>query len=177
MKRRIGLVALVAVVGLWTGPDLLACGDKFLVVGRGTRYERPKNARAASILIYANPSGGLQAALKSLPVESVLKHEGHRSATVETPEQLSAILAGGRFDVVLTSSADAAAVERLLGGGSDAPVVLTVCDKASGQKPKEAANSASCAVKSPAREGSLLEAIDKAVERHDKNVRKAQTRT
>ena len=29
---------------------LLACGDKFLVAGRGTRYQRPKNARAASVL-------------------------------------------------------------------------------------------------------------------------------
>ncbi|MEP6994284.1 MAG: hypothetical protein ABI968_07160, partial [Acidobacteriota bacterium] len=64
MKRRIGLAGLVAALGLWTGADLLACGDKFLVVGRGTRYQRPKNARAASILIYASPSAGLSAALK-----------------------------------------------------------------------------------------------------------------
>jgi hypothetical protein len=177
MKHRIGLVGLVAAVGLWMGADLLACGDKFLVVGRGTRYERPKNARAASILIYANPSSGLPAALKSVPVESVLKHEGHRSTTVETPEQLSAILAGGRFDVVLTAGADAAAVERLLAGSPDAPVVLTVCLKASGQESKEAGKTISCALKAPAKEGSLLEAIDRAVERHDQNARKAQTRT
>ena len=177
MKRRIGLVGLVAAVGLWTGADLLACGDKFLVVSRGTRYQRPKNARAASILIYANPSTGLAAALKNIPVESVLKHEGHRFATVETPEQLSAILAGGRFDVVLVASGDAAAVEKLLGGSPDAPVVLTVCNKASGQEPKEAEKSASCSLKAPPKAGALLEAIDNAVERHDKNAQKAQTRT
>src|SRR5437867_7323949 len=104
MKHRLGFVMVAAVVGIWLAPDLLACGDKFLVVGRGTRYQRPKNARAASVLIYANPSTGLQAALKKLPVESVLKHEGHRSTTVEAPDQLSAILASGRFDVVLVSS-------------------------------------------------------------------------
>src|ERR1700737_4832026 len=120
MKRRIGLATLMAAVGLWTGADLLACGDKFLVVGSGTRYQRPKNARAASILIYANPSAGLPAVLKSLPVESVLKHEGHRSTTVETPEQLSAILASGRFDVVLAASGDAPAVEKILGAAPDA---------------------------------------------------------
>jgi hypothetical protein len=176
MKRRIGLIGLVAAVGLWTGADLLACGDKFLVVGRGTRYQRPKNARAASILIYANPSGGLPVALKSVPVESVLKHEGHRSTTVETPEQLSAVLASGRFDVVLAASGDAAAVEKLLGTGPDAPVLLTVCNKESGREPKEVEKNASCTLKAPPKGGSLLEAIDKAVERHDQNARKAQTR-
>src|SRR5437667_7290616 len=103
MKIRIGLVGLVAAVGLWTGADLFACGEKFLVAGRGTRYQRPKNARAASVLIYANPSSGLPTALKNVRVESVLKHEGHRSTTVETLEQLSTILAGGRFDVVLAA--------------------------------------------------------------------------
>jgi len=176
MKHRIGLVGLVAAVGLWTGADLLACGDKFLVVGRGTRYQRPKNARAASILIYANPSAGLPAALKSLPVESVLKHEGHRSTTVETPEQLSAILAGGRFDVVLASSSDVPAVEKLLGGGPNAPVLLTVCVKASGSESRESGRNASCSLKASPKADSLLEAINNAVERHHQNARKAQTR-
>ena len=176
MKHRIGLVGLVVAVSLWTGADLFACGDKFLVVGRGTRYQRPKNARAASVLIYANPSSGLPAALKSLPVESVLKHEGHRSTTVETPEQLSAILASGRFDVVLAASGDAPAVEKILGAAPDAAVVLAFCVKASGQEPREAVQSASC-LKTPPKEQSLLEAIDKAVERRDQNARKAQVRT
>jgi hypothetical protein len=175
MKRRIALVGLVVAVGLWTGADLLACGEKFLAVGRGTRYQRPKSFRAASILIYANPSTGLQAALKGLPVESALKHEGHRTTMVETPEQLSAILASGRFDVILVSSGDAAAVEKLLGEGPDAPVVLAFCGKASGKEPKEADKTVSC-VKTPPKERSLLEAIDRAVERHDQNARKGQTR-
>jgi len=176
MKSRIAFAGIVAALGLSMCVDLSACGDKFLAVGRGTRYQRPKNFRAASILIYANPSSGLQATLKGMPIESVLKREGHRSTTVETPEQLSAILAGGRFDVVLVSSGDSATVEKLIGGSPDAPVILTVCNKTSGQEPKEAGKNISCALKAPAKEGSLLEAIDKAVEHHDQNARKAQTR-
>lgn len=176
MKRRIGLVGLVAAVGLWTGADLLACGDKFLVVGRGTRYQRPKNSRAASILIYTNPSTGLEAALRKLPVESVLKREGHRSTKVEAPEQLSTILAGGRFDVVLVASGDTTAVEELLGGGPDAPIVLAVCLKGAGQEKPAAGKHSKCALKAPPKEHSLLEAIDKAVERRDHNARKALTR-
>ena len=148
MKDRIRFVVLVATVGVWTGGDLLACGDKFLVSGRGTRFQRPKSARAASVLIYANPSSGLPAALKNVKVDSVLKHEGHRSTTVETFEQLSAILAGGRFDVVVAASSVAADVEKLLGGAPDRAVVL--------------------ALDAPPKDGSLLKAIDRAVEQRDK---------
>ena len=148
MKYHIRFVVLVAAVGGWMGGDLLACGDKFLVASRGTRYQRPKNARAASVLIYANPSSGLPAALKKVKVESVLKHEGHRSTTVETLEQLSTILAGGRFDVIVAASSAAADVEKLLGGGPDRAIVV--------------------ALDAAPKEGSLLKAIDKAVEQHDK---------
>src|SRR5438034_11323542 len=176
MKTRIRFIALVVAVGLWTGGDLLACGDKFLAAGRGTRYQRPKNARAASVLIYANPATGLQAALQKVPVDTVLKHEGHRTTTVESPDQLSAILASGRFDVVVVASGDAAAVEGIIGSRPDAPVVVAFCVKAPGQKEPAVEKVASC-LKTPPKEASLLEAIDKAVERRDQNARKGQTRT
>ncbi len=156
-KSRFGLMAVVIAVGVSMGPDLSACGDKFLVAGRGTRYQRPKNARAASVLIYANPSSGLAAALKGAKAESALKSEGHRSTTVETPEQLSAVLAGGRFDVVLVSGSIAAGVEQLLGAAPDRAVVVAV-----DAKPKTR---------------TLLEAIDKAVERRDQNARKIVARS
>ena len=156
MRYGIRLVGLVAAVGVFTGADLLACGDKFLVAGRGTRYQRPKSARAASVLIYANPSSGLPTAVGSVPVESVLRRQGHRSATAETLQQLTALLAGGRYDVILAASTAVAAVENLL-AGLDAPVVV--------------------AVRAPLKERPLLEAIDKAVEQHDRNARRVQARS
>lgn len=171
MSYRIRLLGLVAAVVLCVGADLFACGDKFLVAGRGTRYQRPKSARAASILIYANPDSGLPSALGKVPVDSLLKREGHRFTTVETLEQLTAILAGGRFDVVLAANTVVSAVEGLLGGAPDAPVVVALCVKASGQETQEAKKRSSC-VKAPPKERSLLEAIDKAVERHDRNAKR-----
>jgi hypothetical protein len=173
MKRRIGLVVLVVAVGLLTGADLLACGDKFLVAGRGTRYQRPKNFRAASILIYTNPSTGLEASLRKVPVDAVLKREGHRATRVGAPGQLSATLASGRYDVVLADSGDAAAVEQLLGGDPDAPIVVTVCPRDGKEQP----TAAKCALKASPKERHLLEAIDKAVERRDHNSRRAHIRS
>lgn len=172
MNPRIRVSGLVAAVLLSTGPDVFACGDKFLVAGRGTRYQRPKNARAASVLIYANPSTGLPAALRKLPVESVLKNEGHRSTMVESSDKLSAVLTGGRFDVVLAASTAVTAVKELLGTGPDAPVVVALCVTGGDQSPSDRAG----CVKAPPRQRSLLEAIDKAVEQRDRNAQRAAIR-
>jgi hypothetical protein len=145
MKQRIGLASLMAIVALVAAEDLLACGDKFLVGSRGTRYQRPKNARAASIVIYASPSSDIAAV--SGRVESLLNRQGHHATTVKTFEQLSAILSGGRFDVILAATDVAAKIQQLFSGSADAAVVV-----------------AFEAHPSPA---TLLTAIDKAVERHD----------
>jgi hypothetical protein len=157
MKSRLGTVLIVAAMASGAWVDLLACGEKFLCVGRGTRYQRPPNARAATVLIYAEPSSGLTALLKNIHAESVLKQEGHRATFVETPEQLAAILVGGRFDVVLAAADAAAGVQKLLGPSADHAVLVTV-----DARPKAR---------------SLLEAIDKAVEQRDRNIRKAPSRS
>jgi hypothetical protein len=153
MKRRIRLAGLVAVVGLLLGGDLLACGDKFLMASRGTRYQRPKNFRAASVVIYADPASGL----RQKRVESILKHEGHRYTSVQSFEQLSAVLAGGRFDVVLASSSASAPIEKLLADAPDRAILVSFDAQPKG--------------------GTLLKAVDKAVEQRDQNLRKMQTRS
>lgn len=157
MANRVRAVALVAtLLTLIVGPvseNALACGDKFLVAGRGTRYQRPKTARAATVLIYADPNSTTAAVLKSAKLETALKREGHRSTLVETTDQLAAILAGGRFDVVLTSAGVAATVQRLVGHVPDAAVIVALDAQPRGR--------------------SLVEAIDRAVQQRDKTLRKA----
>ena len=88
IRRTFGVMVAVLAVGITS--DLLACGDKFLVAGRGTRYQRPKTARAASVLIYADPASAVAASLKKAKVESLLKLEGHRATKVQSLEELSA---------------------------------------------------------------------------------------
>jgi hypothetical protein len=169
MRKRIRLVGAVALFALVLTPELFACGDKFLMAGRGTRYQRPKTARAAAVLIYANPTTGLPSALaqNKIPLDAILKREGHRSTTVGSPAELSSILAAGRFDVVLAASGSVDAVQQAVGAALDAPVIVSLC--VNGTK-------ASNCVKMPPREGSILEAVDKAVETRDKNIRRLQTR-
>ena len=132
--------------------DLLACGDKFLVAGRGTRYQRPKNARAASVLIYADPASAVAATLKKAKIESLLKLEGHRATKVQTLHELSNVVSSGRYDVILTANSDSANVQRLVASSPDAAIVVAVDDLMKNR--------------------SLLQAIDKAVLQRDQNLKK-----
>jgi hypothetical protein len=65
------------------------------------------------------------------------------------------------------------AVEKLVAGAADAPEVVAFCVKP--ETPAELASN-DCTVKAPPKERSLLEAIDRAVLKHDKNLRKASAR-
>ena len=150
MRRRFGALVVILAVAM-TG-DLFACGDKFLVGGRGTRYQRPRNARAASVLIYVDPASAVGASLKKAKVESLLKLEGHRATKVQMLDQLSTVMSSGRFDVILTANNDSASVQRLLASAPDAAIVVGVDDLMKSQ--------------------SLLQAIDKAVLQHDQNLKK-----
>ena len=151
IRRTFGVVLVLLAVGI-TG-DLIACGDKFLVAGRGTRYQRPKTARAASVLIYADPASAVAASLKKEKVESLLKLEGHRATRVQSLEELSAVVSSGRYDVILTATSDSANVQRLLQTSRDAATVLAVDDLKS---------------------RSLLQAIDTAVSQRDQNLKKTR---
>ncbi len=153
LRRTLGVLILMLSVG---AVDMLACGDKFLIAGRGTRYQRPKNARAASVLIYADPASAVTAALKKAKVESLLKLEGHRTTKVQTLQQLSTIVAGGRYDVILTANSDSDNVQRLVQASPDAAIVIGVDDLVKNR--------------------SLLQAIDQAVLQRDHHLKKTATR-
>ena len=152
-RRIFGVLVVLLAIGM-TG-DLIACGDKFLVAGRGTRYQRPKTARAASVLIYADPASAVAASLKKAKVESILKLEGHRATRVQSLEELSAIVSSGRYDVILTATSDSANVQRLVQTSRDAATVLAVDDLVKNR--------------------SLLQAIDTAVSQRDLTLKKSRS--
>lgn len=62
MRRVLVGLALASAVVLAMGADALACGDKFLVIGRGIKYRVKKAEHPASILTLhaarVSPSGG-----------------------------------------------------------------------------------------------------------------------
>ena len=153
--RRFGAIVLMLSFAM-TG-DLFACGDKFLIGGRGTRYQRPKNARAASVLIYAEPTSATAATIKKAKVESLLKLEGHRATRVQSLEQLSTVVSTGRYDVNLTADNASADVQKLIAAAPDAAVVV--------------------GIDALVKNRGLLQAIDKAVVQRDQILKKAAARS
>jgi hypothetical protein len=153
MRRSLGVLVVVLAVGV--PAEIFACGDKFLVAGRGTRYQRPKSARAASVLIYADPASAMAASLKKAKVESLLKLEGHRATRVQTLQELSTVVSSGHYDVILAANSDSANVQRMVQGAPGAATVLALDELVKNR--------------------SLLQAIDTAVSQRDQNLKKART--
>ena len=115
-------------------PAALACGDKFLMVGRGAKFQRAyASVHPGKILIYARPSTDPKAAIRDPQLHKALRQAGHAVSVIEDWALLEAALKTAPTDVVLVDVAEAArlqaaiaasptpsrgAVRRLPGGGA-----------------------------------------------------------
>jgi hypothetical protein len=162
MKRLILAGALIA-AGLVTSADLSACGDKFLIVSRGTRFQRASVARiSASILVYANPSTNMTKALANVPVESVLRKAGYKPTVVTSNNEFESALNRGGWDLVVLDLAEG---PKLIGRmrAADGPAVLPVAYNPSGDDLANARKQFSRVLKSPTKSQPFLDAVDEAL--------------
>ena len=160
MKTR--LVVTVLLLGVVAaGEPLFACGEKYRVGIRPTRFLRPPVARsAASILIYANP--GLSKALAGVQVDQTLRKAGYKPTSVTSPTDFQAALGRGGWDLVLLDVSDSdAAIAR--SPVANAPVVLPVVFNASKAELAAAKKQHPHALKGPVKSQSLVDAIDDAL--------------
>lgn len=163
MNRRLYAAGLLLLIGISSGNILLACGDKFLVSMRGTRFQRAAVAREpAAILIYTNPASELPKVLASLPVEATLAKAGYRPTTVATSDEFEKALSRGGWDLVLVGMADAQGVSQRL-RGEGVPVVLPVAFNPTASELKETRKQYPVVLKAPAKTMSFLLAIDEAL--------------
>jgi ABC-type amino acid transport substrate-binding protein len=173
MKKTLTMIALASVVTV-TMPQILgACGDKFLVVSRGTRFQRAAPHRApAAILLYANPASSLPKTLAELPIEETLRKAGYKSTVIGTSDELDAALRQGGWDLVLVDVADSDAVSRKLQGNHPA-TVLPIVYKTSSADVARARKQYQCILKSPLKSQSFLDGIDEALTIRSKAGRKS----
>ena len=167
MRYRIGVMSLIGVAGLCLGTSVLACGDKFLVAGRGARFQRG-GAHATPVLIYAPLSSTLRGGPGNLSIDSVLGRAGYHPAVAVSAEELGRILKDGIPTIVLVDIADARTVEKYVLAGVPGPFILPVLSNASRQEVATARKTWGVALKSPISSDSLLDAVDEAVERRAK---------
>jgi hypothetical protein len=132
MRYRLALgAALIGFMGL--GSQVAsACGDKFLLVGRGVTFRRAYAAiHPASILIVLPPKAVKSAAVRDSSLLTALKMAGHRVEVVQQPANLSEILGRSRHDIVLAERTDVSEVLAGAAGQPKPPSIIGVVENAS----------------------------------------------
>ena len=142
---------------------LMACGEKFLMRNRGTRFQRAAPARTpAAILVYANPALNLPKALANVPVDATLRKAGYRPTTVTSRDEFEAAMGRGGWDLVLVDVADTSTVVGRT-SNAKAPIVLPVAFNPTRGELDAAKKQHQRILKAPVKNQSFLEAIDQAL--------------
>jgi len=157
-----GLVMLATFCLSWT--DAQACGDKFLVLGRGVRSQRAAGAsHPGSILVYLDPKGHLPEAMQAMRLETHLKLAGHKIRSVETHTELEAALASGHYDIILADISNMRALESDVRSSPASPALLPVIYNPTGEELAMAERQYACVMKSPSKKQHFLAVIDDAM--------------
>ncbi len=157
---KLSMALSVLVTGATVVPvEALACGDKFLVIGRGARRVQ-RSSHPAAILLYLRPGSALPDAARAMKLETTLKQAGHRVETVSEPIRLSEWLGAHRYDIVLTDLEAAAEVPRGLASGWSAPVVMPITVKADKQTIAAAEAAYPLVIQAPTKSLAYLSGID-----------------
>jgi hypothetical protein len=151
-------------VGLVAADSAQACGDKFLLLGRGVKYHRAYAAMyPASIVIYAVPQRNAAKAIRDPRLQNELKLAGHRVSVVETEAALTRALNAERVDLVLTDAADADATAQQGAASPSKPTVLPVMYEPTREQAKAIEARYQCRLKSSDRADRYLSTIDDAM--------------
>ena len=161
--KKLMLAAGCAAVALAMGGDVLACGDKLVVVGRGMRPKRVKGSAPASILVYADPKGSMPAALDEGRLRKDLERAGHRVRSVATREELDSALDTGTYDLVFTDVNSAPAIQTQAEGASSRPIVLPTLFNPSDADLAAATKEYHCVVKAPGSQKDYLAVVNEAM--------------
>lgn len=158
MRSVLILVLMVGSLAL-VFTDAYSCGDKFLVVGRGIRYERAYAAvHPASILIYSENNDA------SKDLQSMLKKSGHKIQTVADETKLFSSLQSAKYDVVLVKLSDVALLEKKVQSTSSKPVVLPVIYNVTGSELEAAKKQHTCVLKYSKKNKDAIAVIDQVME-------------
>jgi hypothetical protein len=170
-SKSLFLVAAAGAAVLLSAGVLSACGDKFVVLGRATRFGQMRAAaHPASILIYNNPASRIPAAEKEYRLATTLRSAGHRPLVLQDRVQLEEAVASRDYDVVLADIADADAIEQVARAASPGTVVVPVLYNPSGAELAGAERQYSCVLKASRKNDDLLSVIDEAMKSKAKGV-------
>lgn len=159
MNRMLLVLALILLVFSQFTPQVQSCGDKFLVIGRGLRYERAyRAAHPASLLFYSLN----EKEIKSL--QSTLQKSGHKITTAANEQQLIITLNSTHFDLVLLNLNNASFLGTKILATSSKPFVLPVINQPKGEKTEVNTAQQPCILKYQDKNKDAIKVIDQVME-------------
>jgi hypothetical protein len=175
MRRLAFPLLLTTALVLLTTQVADACGDKFLLIGRGIKFQRGYAAvYRANILLYSvSTADGRASIMRDAKFHDALKTAGHQLTVVQNTEAVKSALRSGTYDVVLTEIAQATTLGTDL--ATSKSIVLPVVEEKPTKDQIETCKRLfpTCKLKSSGKALSFLEVIDKEMEARAK-AQKAQ---
>ena len=106
---RMGPIVVAVAVGISAiFPVAQACGDKFLMVGRGAKFQRAyASVYPGKLLIYAKSSADPKAAIRDPQLHKALRQAGHTVSIIEDWSLLEQAVKTGPVDIILVDAAEA----------------------------------------------------------------------
>jgi hypothetical protein len=132
-----------------------ACGDKFLLVGRGLAFGRAyASIYPGSIVIYGQPAAKSQVE----KLHEAIRKAGHRIAMIDAPANLSARLSLQPTDIVIADASSKAVLDQEIAALAVKPSVLYLVSEA--DRKQIASDAGGVAVKSTEKSGRFLALIE-----------------
>lgn len=134
--RRLLTAALLLVFGLGH-TSLLACGDKFFVVGRGDRFSRAyASLHPGRIVIYTGGGSTTSKALADGRLQKYFTRAGHHVQLAPDSTALSKVLQSDSIDIVLADFDEALLLVPDVNATASRPTLMPVEGKEGAAGPK-----------------------------------------
>jgi hypothetical protein len=161
MKIRLSTLLALALGVMGFAQQSFACGEKFLIVGRGSRFQRGYVAlHPASVLLLNTHLTGQR------DLQTRLKLAGHRIQLVADANQLREAMKSGNPDLVLADVSDAPEVNGLMTETATTALFLPVVDGSSKESISAVETHYKCPLKheTKSKNRSFLATIDAVME-------------
>jgi hypothetical protein len=126
MRRVCAVLALLLSLSIGQGV-LLACGDKFFLVGRGTPFSRAYASLApGNILIYTGGTSDISKGLRHPRLHKLITRAGHRVLVAADRAELARMLEAESVDVILAAYGQAVALIPDVASAPSHPTLLPI---------------------------------------------------
>ena len=163
-RRSVTGIGIAAALVLASVASVFTCGDKYLVPGRGVRFQpTPAQRQRATVLVYAPPASPLGRTLSRLQAETALRKVGYRPTLATTRAEFEQA-ASASWDAVLVGAEDAPAIAQAMTADSRTHLVAVLIE-ATAVQASAARAVFPMVLRSPGRNQDFLDALDAAAGR------------